>query len=56
MTDGSALLMSLFFAFDHSDFWSASRGSNLLDGGAHTPHMSVQMENILQLDVLKKVL
>ena len=35
MTDGSALLMSLFFAFDHSDFWSASRGSNLLDGGAH---------------------
>jgi alpha-methylacyl-CoA racemase len=34
MTDGTALLSSLFFALSASGLWSSERGSNLLDGGA----------------------
>ena len=34
MTDGSALLMSLFHAFRPLGLWSDTRGTNLLDGGA----------------------
>ena len=34
MTDGTALLSSLFFALSATGMWSAERGSNLLDGGA----------------------
>ena len=34
MTDGSALLMSLFQALGARGLWSGSRGANLLDGGA----------------------
>ena len=34
MTDGSALLMSLFFALSARGLWSDQRGTNLLDGGA----------------------
>jgi len=34
MTDGAALLSSLFFALSASGLWSSERGSNLLDGGA----------------------
>jgi alpha-methylacyl-CoA racemase len=34
MTDGSALLMSLFHAFGARGLWSEARGANLLDGGA----------------------
>lgn len=34
MTDGSALLSSLFFALSATGLWSETRGSNLLDGGA----------------------
>lgn len=34
MTDGSALLTSLFHAFRARGLWSDLRGSNLLDGGA----------------------
>ncbi len=34
MTDGSALLTSLFHAFRARGLWSDRRGSNLLDGGA----------------------
>jgi alpha-methylacyl-CoA racemase len=34
MTDGTALLSSLFFALSASGLWSDARGSNLLDGGA----------------------
>ncbi len=34
MTDGSALLMSLFHALGARGLWSESRGANLLDGGA----------------------
>jgi alpha-methylacyl-CoA racemase len=34
MTDGSALLMSLFQALGVRGLWSESRGANLLDGGA----------------------
>ena len=34
MTDGSALLMSLFYALQARGLWSDSRGANLLDGGA----------------------
>lgn len=34
MTDGSALLMSLFYALQSRGLWSDTRGSNLLDGGA----------------------
>jgi alpha-methylacyl-CoA racemase len=34
MTDGAALLSSLFFALAASGLWSDARGSNLLDGGA----------------------
>ena len=34
MTDGTALLSSLFHALSASGLWSAERGSNLLDGGA----------------------
>ncbi len=34
MTDGSALLMSLFQAFGARGLWSEARGANLLDGGA----------------------
>ena len=35
MTDGSALLMSLFHSLKEQGMWSVERGSNLLDGGAH---------------------
>ncbi|MFN4040477.1 MAG: CaiB/BaiF CoA transferase family protein [Brevundimonas sp.] len=34
MTDGSALLTSLFHALEGRGLWSDRRGSNLLDGGA----------------------
>jgi alpha-methylacyl-CoA racemase len=34
MTDGSALLMSLFSALSSRGLWNETRGSNLLDGGA----------------------
>lgn len=34
MTDGSALLMSLFHALGARGMWSEARGANLLDGGA----------------------
>lgn len=34
MTDGSALLMSLFMALGPKGLWSEGRGTNLLDGGA----------------------
>ncbi len=34
MTDGSALLMSLFYALRGRGLWSDARGTNLLDGGA----------------------
>lgn len=34
MTDGSALLMSLFHALSARGLWSDARGANLLDGGA----------------------
>jgi len=34
MTDGSALLMSLFQALSARGLWSDARGANLLDGGA----------------------
>jgi len=34
MTDGSALLMSLFQALGVRGLWSEARGANLLDGGA----------------------
>lgn len=34
MTDGSALLMSLFQALGARGLWSETRGTNLLDGGA----------------------
>ncbi|MBU1540734.1 MAG: CoA transferase [Alphaproteobacteria bacterium] len=34
MTDGSALLMSLFQALSARGLWSENRGANLLDGGA----------------------
>lgn len=34
MTDGSALLMSLFQALGERGLWSEARGANLLDGGA----------------------
>jgi alpha-methylacyl-CoA racemase len=34
MTDGAALLSSLFFALSASGIWSDERGGNLLDGGA----------------------
>ena len=34
MTDGSALLTSLFHALSARGLWSEGRGSNLLDGGA----------------------
>ncbi|MDI1327411.1 MAG: CaiB/BaiF CoA-transferase family protein [Brevundimonas sp.] len=34
MTDGSALLMSLFHALAGRGLWSDARGANLLDGGA----------------------
>lgn len=34
MTDGSALLMSLFYAIQKQGVWPRPRGGNLLDGGA----------------------
>ena len=35
MTDGSALLMSIFYTLDGMGLWSPDRGRNMLDGGAH---------------------
>lgn len=35
MTDGSALLMNAVFGIMNTGRWSAERGTNLLDGGAH---------------------
>ncbi len=35
MTDGSALLMNAVFGLMNSGRWSHTRGTNLLDGGAH---------------------
>jgi len=35
MTDGSALLMSIFNTLDRLGTWSPVRGHNMLDGGAH---------------------
>ena len=35
MTDGSALLMSVFYSLQAQGQWQTRRGSNLLDGGAH---------------------
>lgn len=34
MTDGSALLMAMFYGMRSAGLWSDQRGSNLLDGGA----------------------
>jgi len=34
MTDGSALLMSMYHSFEAQGHWDPARGSNLLDGGA----------------------
>lgn len=33
MTDGAAILMSMFFAFHGAGLWRDERGANLLDGG-----------------------
>src|SRR6218665_990397 len=35
MTDGAALLSSLFYGLHAAGSWSGGRGGNLLDGGAH---------------------
>lgn len=35
MVDGASILMSMFYAFKASGFWSEERESNLLDGAAH---------------------
>lgn len=35
MTDGAALLSSLFYGLNAAGAWSGERGGNLLDGGAH---------------------
>jgi len=35
MTDGSAMLMAIFYGMKASGFWSNQRGRNMLDGGAH---------------------
>lgn len=35
MTDGSALLMSVYYSLQAQGQWQTERGSNLLDGGAH---------------------
>jgi alpha-methylacyl-CoA racemase len=35
MTDGAASLMSMFYGFRASGFWTGSTGENLLDGAAH---------------------
>ncbi len=35
MTDGSAVLMNAVFGIMNRGVWSAERGTNLLDGGAH---------------------
>jgi alpha-methylacyl-CoA racemase len=35
MTDGAALLSSLFYGMKAAGSWSSQRGENLLDGGAH---------------------
>lgn len=35
MTDGAALLSSVFYGFKASGQWTSERGSNFLDGGAH---------------------
>ena len=35
MTDGAALLSSMFYGMKASGGWSSRRGENLLDGGAH---------------------
>ncbi len=35
MTDGSALLMSIFNTLDRIGTWNPTRGQNMLDGGAH---------------------
>ena len=35
MTDGAASLMSMFYGFTSSKIWQNTRGSNLLDTGAH---------------------
>ena len=35
MTDGSALLMSVFYSLQAQGQWQTKRGSNLLDGGAY---------------------
>ena len=35
MIDGASVLMSMFYAFKASGFWSEERESNLLDGAAH---------------------
>lgn len=38
MTDGGAMLMSMFFALNHSGSWSETCEANLLDVGALEPH------------------
>src|SRR5690606_29977668 len=35
MTDGAALLSSLFYGMKAAGAWNSQRGENLLDGGAH---------------------
>ena len=35
MTDGSAVLMSLFYTLNQMGMWNQNRGSNFLDGGSH---------------------
>ena len=35
MTDGSAVLMSLFYTLNQMGMWNNNRGTNFLDGGSH---------------------
>jgi alpha-methylacyl-CoA racemase len=35
MTDGATSLMTMFYGMKASNFWSTTRGVNMLDGGAH---------------------
>ena len=35
MVDGASVLMTMFFSFKAAGLWSNTRGTNLLDGGAH---------------------
>ncbi len=35
MTDGAALLSTMMYGFAANDWWSNTRGANMLDGGSH---------------------